>query len=247
MALTMQLLHIHCPKSFAHCAIYTLIKKKRIDTHCRFYNPPREPTWWSVIRYFLESVNCVMCVAGAYSLSIQDWDDIKGDHVKHYKIRKLDSGGYYITTRAQFETLQQLVQHYSGKALLCLPLMWHVLYFCSLQIAALHAFKTILNSNGTVISQPGPQGCAAAWSCRATKACLVWPTCQSKPKTCGRSRENRCSSSNVLETDSLEKSGWVCTRFVFGICFWHKGKTGQLWAVLQNILYVLDNSTLTPS
>ncbi|KAA8577930.1 hypothetical protein FQN60_008781 [Etheostoma spectabile] len=38
------------------------------------------------------------------------------DHVKHYKIRKLDSGGYYITTRAQFETLQQLVQHYSARA-----------------------------------------------------------------------------------------------------------------------------------
>lgn len=56
---------------------------------------------------------CV-CVAGAFSLSIRDWDDVKGDHVKHYKIRKLDSGGYYITTRAQFETLQQLVQHYSG-------------------------------------------------------------------------------------------------------------------------------------
>lgn len=53
--------------------------------------------------------------SGAYSLSIQDWDDIKGDHVKHYKIRKLDNGGYYITTRAQFETLQQLVQHYSGE------------------------------------------------------------------------------------------------------------------------------------
>lgn len=58
-----------------------------------------------------------MFVPGAYSLSIQDWDDIKGDHVKHYKIRKLDSGGYYITTRAQFETLQQLVQHYSGEYL----------------------------------------------------------------------------------------------------------------------------------
>lgn len=53
---------------------------------------------------------------GAYSLSIQDWDDVKGDHVKHYKIRKLDNGGYYITTRAQFETLQQLVHHYSGKS-----------------------------------------------------------------------------------------------------------------------------------
>ncbi|XP_043940563.1 tyrosine-protein kinase Fgr isoform X2 [Protopterus annectens] len=49
---------------------------------------------------------------GAYSLSIRDWDDNKGDHVKHYKIRKLDNGGYYITTRAQFETIQQLVQHY---------------------------------------------------------------------------------------------------------------------------------------
>ncbi|XP_063168717.1 tyrosine-protein kinase Fgr isoform X2 [Candoia aspera] len=49
---------------------------------------------------------------GAYSLSIRDWDEMKGDHVKHYKIRKLDSGGYYITTRTQFETVQQLVQHY---------------------------------------------------------------------------------------------------------------------------------------
>uniref|UniRef100_UPI00358F4B7C tyrosine-protein kinase yes-like isoform X3 n=1 Tax=Myxine glutinosa TaxID=7769 RepID=UPI00358F4B7C len=51
---------------------------------------------------------------GAYSLSIRDWDEVKGDNVKHYKIRKLDSGGYYITTRAQFDALQKLVQHYSG-------------------------------------------------------------------------------------------------------------------------------------
>lgn len=56
----------------------------------------------------------LLSLSGAFSLSIRDWDDAKGDHVKHYKIRKLDSGGYYITTRAQFETLQQLVQHYSG-------------------------------------------------------------------------------------------------------------------------------------
>uniref|UniRef100_A0A674GL09 Tyrosine-protein kinase n=46 Tax=Neoaves TaxID=3078114 RepID=A0A674GL09_TAEGU len=53
---------------------------------------------------------------GAYSLSIRDWDEAKGDHVKHYKIRKLDSGGYYITTRAQFSTIQQLVQHYIERA-----------------------------------------------------------------------------------------------------------------------------------
>ncbi|MEQ2160595.1 Tyrosine-protein kinase yes [Goodea atripinnis] len=49
----------------------------------------------------------------AYSLSIRDWDEAKGDNVKHYKIRKLDNGGYYITTRAQFDTLQKLVKHYT--------------------------------------------------------------------------------------------------------------------------------------
>ncbi|XP_067867845.1 tyrosine-protein kinase Fgr isoform X5 [Heterodontus francisci] len=53
---------------------------------------------------------------GAYSLSIRDWDEVKGDHVKHYKIRKLDNGGYYITTRAQFETVPQLVHHYTERA-----------------------------------------------------------------------------------------------------------------------------------
>uniref|UniRef100_A0A3Q3E7L8 SH2 domain-containing protein n=1 Tax=Hippocampus comes TaxID=109280 RepID=A0A3Q3E7L8_HIPCM len=52
---------------------------------------------------------------GAFSLSIRDWDENKGDHVKHYKIRKLDNGGYYITTRSQFDTVQQLVVHYTGK------------------------------------------------------------------------------------------------------------------------------------
>lgn len=55
-----------------------------------------------------------MDLKGAYSLSIRDWDEVKGDNVKHYKIRKLDNGGYYITTRAQFEALQKLVKHYTG-------------------------------------------------------------------------------------------------------------------------------------
>uniref|UniRef100_A0A8C5HHW4 Tyrosine-protein kinase n=1 Tax=Gouania willdenowi TaxID=441366 RepID=A0A8C5HHW4_GOUWI len=53
---------------------------------------------------------------GAFSLSIRDWDEAKADSVKHYKIRKLDSGGYYITTRAQFDTLQKLVKHYTEHA-----------------------------------------------------------------------------------------------------------------------------------
>lgn len=54
---------------------------------------------------------------GAFSLSIRDWDQKREDHVKHYKIRKLDMGGYYITTRAQFETVQDLVRHYMGELL----------------------------------------------------------------------------------------------------------------------------------
>lgn len=36
--------------------------------------------------------------------------------MKHYKIRKLDMGGYYITARAQFDSVQELVQHYMGEA-----------------------------------------------------------------------------------------------------------------------------------
>lgn len=64
--------------------------------------------------YFGEKTD-VTCFLGAYSLSIRDWDEVRGDNVKHYKIRKLDNGGYYITTRAQFESLQKLVKHYRGK------------------------------------------------------------------------------------------------------------------------------------
>ncbi|XP_039595903.1 tyrosine-protein kinase Lck [Polypterus senegalus] len=53
---------------------------------------------------------------GSYSLSIRDFDSNQGDHVKHYKIRNLDSGGYYITPRISFSTLRDLVQHYTRNA-----------------------------------------------------------------------------------------------------------------------------------
>ncbi|XP_053201988.1 tyrosine-protein kinase Fyn-like [Panonychus citri] len=54
--------------------------------------------------------------AGAYSLSIRDWESSKGDHVKHYKIKTLDNGGYFVTTRKTFPTLQDLVDYYSEGA-----------------------------------------------------------------------------------------------------------------------------------
>lgn len=55
------------------------------------------------------------CSAGAYCLSVSDFDNAKGLNVKHYKIRKLDSGGFYITSRTQFNSLQQLVAYYSSE------------------------------------------------------------------------------------------------------------------------------------
>ncbi|XP_063315591.1 tyrosine-protein kinase HCK-like [Pelobates fuscus] len=44
---------------------------------------------------------------GCYSLSVRE-----SNVVKHYKIRTLDDGGFYITTRITFRSLQELVNHY---------------------------------------------------------------------------------------------------------------------------------------
>lgn len=52
---------------------------------------------------------------GSYSLSVRDGDDLRGGAVKHYKIRTLDSGGFYISPRNNFSTLQELVEHYKGE------------------------------------------------------------------------------------------------------------------------------------
>lgn len=53
---------------------------------------------------------------GTYSLSINDIDPTKGHLVKHYRIRQLDNGGYYITTRTQFKDLADLIEHYMRSA-----------------------------------------------------------------------------------------------------------------------------------
>lgn len=65
---------------------------------------------------FLSSSRVPPCLpTGAYCLSVSDFDNAKGLNVKHYKIRKLDSGGFYITSRTQFNSLQQLVAYYSSE------------------------------------------------------------------------------------------------------------------------------------
>ena len=46
-----------------------------------------------------------------FSLSVRD-----GDGIKHYRIRRLDNGGFYISTRSRFTTLPELIAHYQRDA-----------------------------------------------------------------------------------------------------------------------------------
>lgn len=50
-----------------------------------------------------------------FSLSVRD-DNCKNACVKHYRIRKLDEGGFFIARRTTFNTLQDLVEYYSHDA-----------------------------------------------------------------------------------------------------------------------------------
>uniref|UniRef100_A0AAQ5ZX78 Tyrosine-protein kinase n=1 Tax=Amphiprion ocellaris TaxID=80972 RepID=A0AAQ5ZX78_AMPOC len=60
----------------------------------------------------------------SYSLSIRDLDHNTGEGVKHYRIRNMDNGGFYITAKISFNSLKELVQHHSREADgLCTKLM----------------------------------------------------------------------------------------------------------------------------
>uniref|UniRef100_A0A8D2KXU3 Tyrosine-protein kinase n=1 Tax=Varanus komodoensis TaxID=61221 RepID=A0A8D2KXU3_VARKO len=50
---------------------------------------------------------------GSYSLSVRDFDQNQGDVVKHYKVRNMDNGGFYISPRITFDSLHNLVEHYT--------------------------------------------------------------------------------------------------------------------------------------
>ncbi|XP_046869890.1 tyrosine-protein kinase Lck [Hypomesus transpacificus] len=53
---------------------------------------------------------------GSYSLSVRDLDHNQGETVKHYRIRNLDEGGFYITAKISFSSLKELVQHHMREA-----------------------------------------------------------------------------------------------------------------------------------
>lgn len=51
-------------------------------------------------------------IPGGFSLTMRDYEVERGPHIKHYKIKCLDQGGYYVTTRQTFATLPELVSAY---------------------------------------------------------------------------------------------------------------------------------------
>ncbi|CAG9818520.1 unnamed protein product, partial [Phaedon cochleariae] len=51
-----------------------------------------------------------------YSLSVKDWEEYRTFHIKHYKIKPLDNGGFYISTNKTFASLSELVTAYTKNA-----------------------------------------------------------------------------------------------------------------------------------
>ncbi|CAG10901.1 unnamed protein product, partial [Tetraodon nigroviridis] len=52
---------------------------------------------------------------GSFSLSVRDVDDGGTDLVKHYKIRLLDNGGYYISPKISFTDISSMIKHYHNR------------------------------------------------------------------------------------------------------------------------------------
>ena len=58
-------------------------------------------------------------------LSVRDFDPRTSDAcVKHYRIRSLDNGGYYISPKRTFSSMIELILHYRSKFFICLQLTW---------------------------------------------------------------------------------------------------------------------------
>ena len=56
----------------------------------------------------------VLFVPGMYALSVRDEDDEGKPCVRQYKIKQMDDGSFFITTKQNFASLMELVAHYQG-------------------------------------------------------------------------------------------------------------------------------------
>lgn len=99
-----------------------------------------------------------MSPTGAFSLSIRDVTPEHGDVVKHYKIRTLDKGGYYISPSLTFSSLQELIQHYSSESndpqdtqtVICTVIglsFFHQSYFLFITAVIMNSFSFFFFSN----------------------------------------------------------------------------------------------------
>lgn len=78
-----------------------------------------------------------------------------GDTVKHYRIRQLDEGGFFIARRTTFRTLQELVEHYSKDADgLCVNLRKPCVQVCTYQFYVGFVFDAVL------LTEPLDPGCS---------------------------------------------------------------------------------------
>lgn len=48
-------------------------------------------------------------------MSIRDVDNEGASSVKHYKIRLLDNGGYYISPKITFNDISSMIKHYQSE------------------------------------------------------------------------------------------------------------------------------------
>lgn len=74
---------------------------------------------YKTIKVLISACGCAASSSlpiGSFSLSVRDHTGEHGDVVKHYKIRCLDKGGYYISPANPFQSLQELVKYYSSKS-----------------------------------------------------------------------------------------------------------------------------------
>jgi len=61
---------------------------------------------------------CGVVDKASYALSVRDFNDTTREvTIKHYRIRKLDRGGVYISPKKTFSDLLQLVDHYHSECL----------------------------------------------------------------------------------------------------------------------------------
>jgi hypothetical protein len=58
---------------------------------------------------------------------MRDWEAERGNHIKHYKIKCLDQGGFYVTTRQTFANLPELVAAYMSMPFLINAIEWKMI------------------------------------------------------------------------------------------------------------------------